>query len=103
MRLMWKHSAIPPDQNAGGATKRCQISLDYQHSNPRSFSASLRNESDYDPMSPTVREKLESYFEPHNLMIFSYLGTDFDWRMQVRGTCKVRTLARAFGSARLSN
>ena len=46
---------------------------------PEVLSASLRNESDYVPMSPAVREKLESYFEPHNQRLYDYLGADFGW------------------------
>ena len=46
---------------------------------PEVLSASLRNESDYDPMSPAVRKKLESYFKPHNKKLYDYLGTVFGW------------------------
>jgi hypothetical protein len=46
---------------------------------PEILSANLRNESDYDPMSPVVRERLESYFEPHNRRLYEYLGIDFGW------------------------
>ncbi len=38
-----------------------------------------KNRRRYDPMSPAVREKLESYFEPHNKRLYDYLGTDFGW------------------------
>jgi hypothetical protein len=37
------------------------------------------NKRSYDPMSPAVRERLESYFEPHNQRLYEYLGTDFGW------------------------
>jgi hypothetical protein len=30
-------------------------------------------------MSPAVRERLESYFEPHNQRLYEYLSADFGW------------------------
>jgi len=38
-----------------------------------------RNRRSYDPMSPAVRERLESYFEPHNQRLYEYLSADFGW------------------------
>ena len=38
-----------------------------------------KNRRRYNPMSPTIREKLESYFEPHNQRLYDYLGQDFGW------------------------
>ena len=38
-----------------------------------------KNRGGYDPMSPAVRERLESYFEPHNQRLYEYLGQDFGW------------------------
>ena len=39
----------------------------------------VKNKRRYDPMSPAIREKLESYFEPHNKRLYDYLGQDFGW------------------------
>jgi len=39
----------------------------------------VKNKRRYNPMSPTIREKLESYFEPHNQRLYDYLGQDFGW------------------------
>lgn len=37
------------------------------------------HEGGYQPLSPTLRERLEAYFEPHNRRLYEYLGTDFGW------------------------
>jgi hypothetical protein len=39
-----------------------------------------RNEGSYErAMDPTVRRRLEEYFEPHNRRLYEYLGVDFGW------------------------
>jgi hypothetical protein len=39
-----------------------------------------RNEGSYElTMDPTVRRRLEEYFEPHNRRLYEYLGVDFGW------------------------
>lgn len=39
-----------------------------------------RNEGGYSaPISPSTRERLRDYFEPHNQRLYEYLGTDFGW------------------------
>jgi hypothetical protein len=34
---------------------------------------------DYEPMDPTIRQRLEAFFEPHNRRLYEYLGVDFGW------------------------
>jgi len=39
-----------------------------------------RNVGSYErTMDPTVRRRLEEYFEPHNRRLYEYLGVDFGW------------------------
>jgi sulfotransferase family protein len=39
-----------------------------------------RNEGRYEQMmDPTIRRRLEEYFEPHNRRLYEYLGVDFGW------------------------
>jgi hypothetical protein len=39
-----------------------------------------RNEGNYEQtMDPTIRRRLEEYFEPHNRRLYEYLGVDFGW------------------------
>jgi len=39
-----------------------------------------RNEGSYEQtMDPSVRRRLEEYFEPHNRRLYEYLGVDFGW------------------------
>jgi Sulfotransferase domain len=38
------------------------------------------NKGNYEQtMDPTVRQRLEEYFEPHNRRLYEYLGVDFGW------------------------
>ena len=34
---------------------------------------------EYEPMDPALRQRLDSYFEPHNKRLYEYLGRDFGW------------------------
>ena len=38
-----------------------------------------KNMRRYEPMRPETRQRLKSYFEPHNKRLYDYLGTDFGW------------------------
>lgn len=38
-----------------------------------------RHEGAYEDMNPSIRRRLEAYFEPHNRKLYDYLGTTFDW------------------------
>jgi hypothetical protein len=39
-----------------------------------------RNKGDYEQkIDPTIRRRLEDYFEPHNRRLYEYLGVDFGW------------------------
>jgi hypothetical protein len=41
---------------------------------------SKRNKGDYEQkIDPTIRRRLEDYFEPHNRRLYEYLGIDFGW------------------------
>lgn len=33
----------------------------------------------YPPMNPSIRRRLERYFEPHNQRLYKHLGVDFGW------------------------
>jgi hypothetical protein len=33
----------------------------------------------YEAMNPSIRRRLEAYFEPHNQRLYAYLGMDFGW------------------------
>ena len=44
---------------------------------PRSLEPHRQN--DYAHMNPVTRERLTSYFEPHNRRLYTYLGIDFGW------------------------
>ena len=35
--------------------------------------------SDYEPMNPEMRERLEAFFEPHNRRLYDFLSRDFGW------------------------
>lgn len=37
------------------------------------------NAGNYDPINISTREKLESFYEPHNAQLYELLGTDFGW------------------------
>ena len=39
----------------------------------------VRNEGEYEALDPSIRRQLEEYFEPHNQMLYEYLGRDFGW------------------------
>lgn len=39
----------------------------------------VRNEGEYEPLDPSIRRRLEEYFEPHNRRLYEYLGKDFGW------------------------
>jgi hypothetical protein len=64
-----------PEESLGGVFDFLELPV----WRPELLSVSLRNESDYEPMDPATRERLESYFEPHNQRLYEYLGTDFGW------------------------
>ena len=34
---------------------------------------------EYEPMDPVLRQRLETFFEPHNRRLYDYLGRDFGW------------------------
>jgi hypothetical protein len=38
-----------------------------------------RNRRTFRPMAPATQQRLEQFFEPHNLRLYEYLGVDFGW------------------------
>jgi hypothetical protein len=47
--------------------------------NRRPEISDVRNEGEYEPLDPSIRRRLEEYFEPHNRRLYEYLGKDFGW------------------------
>jgi hypothetical protein len=45
-----------------------------------------KSKGGYPPMDPTIRERLQEYFEPHNRRLYDYLGVDFGWSSVGAGT-----------------
>ncbi|CAA9263135.1 MAG: putative deacetylase sulfotransferase, partial [uncultured Chloroflexia bacterium] len=41
--------------------------------------SNTRHEGTYGRMSPDIRRRLETYFEPHNRRLYNYLDVDFGW------------------------
>jgi hypothetical protein len=39
----------------------------------------VSHKGSYKKLDPAIRERLESYFEPHNQRLYEFLGVDFGW------------------------
>ncbi len=40
---------------------------------------SIPNKREYTGVDPSVRQRLQEYYEPYNQRLYEYLGADFGW------------------------
>ena len=55
------------------------LRLPYQEIKLPPRTMSRKAEVRYEPMDPATRERLETFFEPHNQRLYELLGRDFGW------------------------
>lgn len=55
------------------------LGLPYREIKLHSRKVTRKATYEYEPMSPVLRQRLESFFEPHNRRLYDYLGRDLGW------------------------
>jgi Sulfotransferase domain len=76
--LVLKSEALFADPD--GSVERVHEFLDLPKSDTNiTLPTEERNSRSYSPMAPSIRERLEQFFEPHNQRLYEYLGVDFGW------------------------
>jgi hypothetical protein len=63
--------------NTTNTLERVQDFLEIQHWTPEKYSTP--NKREYTGISPSIRQRLDEYYKPHNQRLYEYLGVDLGW------------------------